>query len=289
MKKSLMFFVFVLIALTGNAEPKVTVQLRDMGYTLGDDIDASVHIQLDKGDSLDPDSLPLPGPLNAWLDLKNIRLAQHGDAYHMHLRWQIFRTVESAQKVSLPVIALKTMQQPARVVEIPAQVVFVSPVLANPIQDANPRGMMAPQHLDVKFKALRTLALFILSIGLLLVWLWLIDRLPGFPRSPKPMTLLARYLKAKRWKLTKADMQKVHSALNEIAGETLYPTTLARLFDRAPYLTSFRSDIEQFFDASWQTFFQSAEDVPDLACVQSWVEQCARAERLTRAPRNFKG
>lgn len=282
MKRSIIFLVLLLSAFASDAQPQVSVHLRDIGYTLGDYIDARVHIKLDEGDALDPSTLPSPGPLNAWLDLKDVSLDRQGDAYDFYVRWQIFRTVEAAQKVRLPAIELKTMKQPAGLIVVPEQEIFLSPVLANPIEDSNPRSIITPPHFDLTVKSIRTLVLLSIFFSLLLIWLWLIDRLPGFPRAPKPLTVLARHLRAKRGTLTREDMQKVHATLNRIAGETLYPPTLTRLFSQAPYLISFRSEIENFFHLSWKNFFQSAEEMPDLASVQSWVYQSARAERMYR-------
>jgi hypothetical protein len=50
----------------------------------------------------------------------------------------------------------------------------------------------------------------------------------------------------------------MHAALNRSAGETLYPSTLKRLFERAPFLLPLRERIESLFGASWNAFYGSS-------------------------------
>ena len=51
---------------------EVTVSMRDHGYTLGDIITMHAEFTLEQGYIFDLNSVPLKGPINAWLDLRDI-------------------------------------------------------------------------------------------------------------------------------------------------------------------------------------------------------------------------
>ena len=71
-----------------------------------------------------------------------------------------------------------------------------------------------------------------------------------------------------------------HAALNHCAGETLYPSTLERLFQRAPFLAPLRERIETMFASSWNAFYAPATGAsPPPASVLSLVRESADRER----------
>jgi mxaA protein len=73
-------------------------------------------------------------------------------------------------------------------------------------------------------------------------------------------------------------LRDLHGALNRSAGETLYPSTLSRLFDRAPYLAPLRGEIERVFVASWRRFYGRG-DAPAPANVLATLQRAADRER----------
>ena len=80
---------------------------------------------------------------------------------------------------------------------------------------------------------------FALACGGYLLWRY--DRLPFLPHSPGPLAQTwRRWRRRHKRALSDAEqtalLRDVHAALNGSAGETLYPSTLARLFERAPFL-----------------------------------------------------
>jgi len=61
----------------GSVEPiaiEPIVTLRDSGYLLGDLVDERVDLDLPPGVSLDPDSLPLPGRVAPWMEVRASRI-----------------------------------------------------------------------------------------------------------------------------------------------------------------------------------------------------------------------
>ena len=105
-------------------------------------------------------------------------------------------------------------------------------------------------------------ALIALVLGVFLLWRY--DRLPLLPRNPGPLVRTWR-----RWRRVDANaiddadqtalLRDIHAALARSAGETLYPATLPRLFERAPYLAPLRTRIESTFAASWHRFYGVGE------------------------------
>ncbi len=267
---------------SASAEPKISVQMRDTGYTLGDVMEAHAVIHLDQGQHIAPGSLPPLGRITHWLELRTATLEQSGSVARLDLCWQVFATVETARMLKVPAIELHTDGDKPQTVVIPAQSFILSPVLPHPLENTRPRPNLPPWKFDEHTPLQAALACLGFALACLTFWLWLVDRLPGLPRRPGPFTRLARRLRRHKGTLNTEDLRELHAAFNAAAGETLYPATLPRLFERAPHLAPVRAEIEQFFQASWQCFFASGADIPERTQALNWVMQAARAERLVR-------
>jgi mxaA protein len=254
--------------------------MRDTGYTLGDLILSHVSIRLEPGAEIDPDSLPPAGRVTPWLELREARLQQSGNTAHLDLTWQVFATVESPLVLKLPALELKLKGDRPQVVVIPAQPFHLSPVLPNPLENTQARPNRPPFLFDAQTPLLAAALSCLLALLCGTVWLWLVDRLPGFPRHPGPFTRLARRLRKHKGELDMQVLRDIHAALNTAAGETLYPGTLSRLFQHAPHLEAVRADLELFFHASWQYFYANGSALPDRNQTLAWVERAASAERL---------
>lgn len=272
--------LLLLLALPASAEPVVTVQMRDTGYTLGDLINTEVTIRLDRDAEIAPDSLPPAGRVTPWLELREARLQQSGWVARLDLTWQVFATVESPLLLKLPAIELKLKGEKPQAVVIPAQSFHLSPVLPNPLENTEPRPNRPPFLFDEQAPLLGAAACALLLLLSLLGWLWLVDRLPGLPRFPGPFTRLARQLRRHQGGLDRQALRDIHAAMNQAAGETLYPDSLPHLFVRAPYLEPVRTELERFFLVSWRHFYENGLAVPHRGQTLIWVEQAARAERM---------
>jgi len=258
----------------------VKVTMRDSGYTMGDFLHMRVEIPLEPGQKLDEESLPLTGRSRYWLDLSDLRWHQAGDTLTLDLSWQLFATVEIAQKLQTPVIPLRT--QDGRALQIPAQDFHYSPVLPYPLESSGRRANLPPFKADEQTPLMVAAVCLALSLLSIFVWLWLHDRLPWWPRRPGPMTLLARALRRQPADavLNRDQLRLIHDALNRSAGQSLYPQTLARLFAVAPYLQPEQPSIAAFFERSWRTFHADVPPTLRADEVQPWVVRCARNERL---------
>jgi mxaA protein len=243
------------------------VTLRDSGYLLGDLIDERVELSLPPGSSLDPDSLPLPGRVAPWMEVRaaRVELGEQGEL-SVIVRYQIFAEVEQAERVPIPAFKLRVRDGArTRVVQVPAKAFMLSPALPPTLtdEDRELKPAAPPQLLPIK-AAVTGLALGVFAAAACAAYLlWAHDRLPFFPRAPGPFARLWRSWRRRgRRGLSDDDglalLHAWHAALNLAAGETLYPSTLPRLFVSAPHLEPLRDRIEGLFERSWQSFYGPA-------------------------------
>ncbi len=244
------------------------VTQRDSGYLLGDVIDERVDLKLPPGMSVDPDSLPLPGRVAPWMEVRSARIerGEQGGEQGVIVRYQIFAEVEQAERVPIPAFKLRVRDgAKTRVVEVPTKSFMLSPALPPTLSDEDRelKSAAPPRLLPVRNTVLAVLSSMVAAALCTGYLLWVHDRLPFLPRAPGPFARLWRSWRRRgRRGLTDDDgtalLHAWHAALNLAAGETLYPSTLPRLFANAPHLQPLRPRIEELFDSSWQSFYGPA-------------------------------
>jgi mxaA protein len=271
-------------AIDSGIQPIVT--FRDSGYLLGDLIDERADLKLPAGFSLDADSLPLPGRVAPWLEMRASRIeAQRANGTTgVVVTYQIFAEVEQASRVPIPPFRLRVRDgAQSRLVNVPEQSFLLSPVLPLTLTDEDRE--LKPSPLPQTLRLTRTIVGFALSVIAALACagylLWLYDRLPFLPRSPGPFARTWRRWrrragaqvswwpwmarKDRRGRRAISDAERAvllrdwHAALNQAAGETLYTSTLPRLFVRAPHLELLRQEVEGTFEQSWKSFYGTAQ------------------------------
>ncbi|HOY71313.1 MAG TPA: hypothetical protein PL131_11775 [Methylotenera sp.] len=277
-----LFFVLLFFCQLAWANLPVKVSMRDSGYTLGDTLHMRVEVPLPNA-QIDMESLPLEGRAASWLDLQTLKVSeQHGKTV-LDLTWQLFGTVEFTQPIKLPEIAIKTVGKNPQTIQIPAQTFYYSAVLPRTIENEQPRPNLPPLHLDEVTP--KTWAIIFAALALLtgLTWAWVLDKLPILPFQPGPLTRLSRQFKLENAQvLSQQELQQVHHALNLAAGQSLYPQTLGKLFETAPYLQSEQVKIRDFFAASWQGTYSGITRNISAGSVQDWLKRAALAERMAR-------
>jgi mxaA protein len=281
----------------------VKVTIRDNGYTLGDSIAMHAEFNLAKGLVFDPNSVPLKGPVNNWLDLRDVTMIESknsDDNSHISIdfTWQIFGTVEHAQTLKIPAIQLQTIppnesekagdNNKPIAITIPAQGFHLSPVLPPSVTENKHRPHAPPLRFDTRTPLIIGLLCLGLSLLCGILWLWLMDKIVWWPRNPGPITQLSRQLSkagvAQQPNFSFADLRSIHKALASSAGQSLYPNTVDNLFERAPYLSADKPTITQFFNVSWQSFFASStSSTVSVAETLAWIKRSAMAERIFRA------
>lgn len=272
----------------GLATPIVT--WRDSGYLLGDLLDEHVDITLPDGYRLDADSLPLPGRVAPWLEVRRaiVDPERHGGHENMTVTYQIFAEVEQATRVPIPAFKLRLRSNagPQSVV-VPEKSFLLSPALPASLSDEDRelKPSPPPQPLPRTGVVLALAASLAVALSCSVWLLWVHDRLPFLPRSPGPFARLWRRWRRRGRRGLPADQQAAllrdwHSALNETAGETVYASTLPRLFARAPFLAPLRARVEGAFWRSWQSFYGDREvPAPPAAEILELARQSAQCER----------
>jgi len=265
------------------------VDLRDTGYLLGDLLDEKVTLRLPAGVSIDPDSLPLPGRVAPWMEVRAARIDDdvHDGAQHFVVTYQIFAETEQATRVPIPAFKVRLRGAQTRVLEVPAKSFLLSPALPAALadEDRELKPSAAPLRLSAtgSVRGLLSGVLAALACGAYLLWVH--DRLPFLPRAPGPFARLWRTLRRKRSRAelppdeTAALLRAWHVALNQTAGETLYRATLPKLFERAPYLTPLRQRIEALFENSWNSFYGPVAKMPPSSELLDVLRLAAAHER----------
>ncbi len=282
-----------------NTEPTsavpVDVELRQYGYHLGDFVKLKTRFTLPDSMQLDPLSIPLKGPVNSWFDLHDVQLERHatshGSEYFITYVWQIFVTVENAQSIVLPTVTLQTLPietaksdvaTPAYIFAEP-QHISVSPVFPSVITDEQPRPFIKPPKFDTKTPLWFAVSNLIIALALFVFWLWFTDKLTFWPRNPGPLTLLNRQL-SKQNKLTQQHLRQIHQTLALVATQSIYPNTLPKLYQQAPYLLAVKDDIDTFFHQSWAATYidPTQTDAISLEQTLKWIKTSSVQERLYR-------
>jgi mxaA protein len=277
--------LFIAAAAASAAATEVKISLRDTGYLLGDLIDERIDVALPEGARIDPDSLPLPGRVAPWLEVRHTTLEPpHGGAQTLIVTYQIFAETEQATQAPLPELHLR-LRGKAEDVAVPSQSFLLSPGLPATLVDKDRELRPSPDPERVEETAAMAGLFASVAVALIVTaWLlWRYDRLPFLPYAPGPLLRTWRsWRRRSRRELTDEEgaalLRDLHGALNQSAGETLYPSTLPRLFVHAPYLTPLRSEIERVFAASWRRFYGHG-DAPAPANVLATLRSAADRER----------
>ena len=230
-------FAFAILPGIVRADERVgmATTLRDTGYLLGDLLDERVEIRLPAGAEIDAGSLPLPGRVAPWLEVRRISLTPRDAAglQTLIVTYQIFAETEAAARVPIPEFPLRLRGGTAPVVTVPAESFLLSPALPSPLTDADRELVPPAEPRPISSRGAVAGALVSLSVAAAAAFflLWRYDRLPFLPFAPGPLAAFWR-----RWRqraLADDDATRLlrewHASLNRCAGETLYPSTLGRI------------------------------------------------------------
>lgn len=285
---------FVLLAsnapLWAREDIAVAVSMRDSGYTIGDLIKQRVIITLPNGQKISEESLPIKGRIYSWLDLRNVTTNKQGESFVVDFTWQVFATVEIAQKLKTPSILLKTSGVPEKAIAIPSQEFHYSPVFAHPLELTKRKGELPPIKFTESIPLVLMLIFGVVGVFLGILWLWLNDRISWMPFRVGPLTKLARIIKGKSsFEIQQHYLKDIYHALNSIAGQTLYLNHFDNLFLKAPYLKKYDEEIAKFLVASSKQLyaykplsavFRNADGFNTDSMHFDWIHKAAISERL---------
>ncbi len=294
MRNHFFLTLFSLMSLGVWADDNVSVRTDDprpFGYVIGDELSRRIEIDAPSAYTLQNDSLPRPGRVDAWLELRKINVTKKllGDKtrHTLDLHYQILNSPDGVKTHSLPklLILFKNFDTPqtADILESPFTVSPITPafVLARAgLEEMRPDKSAPLISATTHYWRLALAALFAFTALLSLVYIkW---GVPFLRKHNGPFARAAREIK----KLSEADnasaLRRVHRAFDETAGAAIFPQHLAEFFTRHPAFNDVQSDVQQFFHASRGQFFSSGKK-NDMTINKKWLlDFCARCRDRER-------
>jgi len=252
------------------------VEPRAFGYFLGDVLHRDVMLTLRHGARVEPASLPRPGPLNYWLDLRSVDVTETDSTgatqVKVALAYQAFYAALDPRRMEIPGFTLKvTDGKRTEDAQVPAGGFVISPLrelfaakegeAAPPLTlrpDAAPRLIATgPERTVMLIAAVAALASLVL-LAAHHAW-------GPFRRRPgRPFTEAARFLKVNARRLAgeggyRAALIKLHRAFDRAAGRRVLPDDLEEFFKQHPEFAPLAPDVQRLFACSRDAFF--ANDV----------------------------
>ena len=274
--------------------PRIELEApRDYAYVIGDRIEQTLTLHLREGRDMDPASLPVPGPLNEWLTLRESRLEPNrgqAEIQRVHLTYQIFKGVRTPEPVTIPPLALRLQGGRAEEIRAPAWNFTLAPVIPPDVTDeqAEPRDPAPPLPVDaapltrqlMAWLAAATLVALLLGLRAFLI-----------RRKTRPFAEAAREVRQTLKGSADEDALRqaartLHRAFDRTFGETLFAAEIERFCDQHHAFAPHRERMERFFAWSRRLFFETggAEGPMEPEARQSLLElvsRCEAAERKT--------
>lgn len=261
--------------------PNATVeQSRPFGHVIGDVLTQRILLQLD-GQPFAPGPLPRPDRVGNWLERRELRIdvAEDGRRW-LIAEFQVINAPTALTATTIPAWELAPASGQTAL-RMPAWPISIAPLIP---QAASNEEISQDLRTDRPAPAIATRAIerqLALFAGACLVtvvlwagwWSWRQWR----AASTQPF---ARAWRAVR-RLDDASPQAwyaLHRSFDETAGEAVRATTLARLFQRAPYLAPLRDKIERFFAQSNERFFGTGQAIEPFPVRQL----CAELRRIEK-------
>lgn len=278
---------------------------RSFGYFVGDLVRVQVDILVDDGFAVQSASLPQPGPVTYWLDLRDIAVEDtaQGDARRIRLKltYQSFYAALDARSMEIPGFAITlASDRQGGVTTAKAQVpdwsINVSPLREvqppareDPTEYMRPDGRTPP--LDVQ-PPLRWAALFAV-LALLALGLLARDRAwaPFGTRRGRAFAAVQRSLRtlARRPDHDTAYREALialHRGLDQTDGRRVLADDLPAFLERHPVFRPQETGLARFFSASRLAFFgretAAARGQWPLADAEAVAKSLAAAERTAR-------
>ncbi|MFE1599921.1 nonribosomal peptide synthetase MxaA [Methylobacterium sp. ID0610] len=276
---------------------------RPFGLFVGDLFTAEVEITAADGFAIEAASLPKPGPLSGWLDLRAISAApgplRDGERrWRLTLTYQTFYVALDARQLDVPGFPVTfAARAPAAVTTasaaVPGWSVGVSPlreVQPAPVDD--PADFMRPPSPAPRRDpgpatqaALGLSVLALAALGLLAhdrAW-WPFRRRPAraFAGALRQLRRLARSPDADA--AYRGALLALHRGLDRTDGRRVLAEDLGAFLDRHPAYRPLGQPLARFFQASRETFF--GRDPAEARAAWPLAEAVAVARRLAAAER----
>ena len=292
MKRMGVYLALLFCIVTGvAAEVDITARNpRPFGYVVGDTLVQELILTVPGVQTLDEKQLPKPARLNAWLELRSVNITKtsrgSGKVYRVQLLYQFPNAPIEVRMVELPaqrfVFFKADKLTEAKSTEWPVTIGPITPeeVLARDGLEAMRPDVM-PQVIDTAGFRHRLIAYGIALAALILFWCYRHFGIPYLSAQRRPFTRAYRDLDrlAKRSPPTAFPqaMERLHRALNETAGRSLFVENIEQFLAHRPIQSGLATMTRQFFRLSRDEFF--VVGVPQSQRSLSWMLEFCRAWR----------
>jgi mxaA protein len=277
------------------AAPPPRIELatpRDYGYTMGDLVEQAVTVEVPEAYTLETGFLPRPGALDENLELRSSTWeeSRHDGQrrYRITLQYQVFKGVRAPEAAKLMPWMLRLKGPAPMQAEVPEWNYTVIPLIPPALADeaVRVRDPLPPEPLPVMPHLWRVLAYGTGLLALLAGWAWrqygATARNRPFARAYRELRRLARG-PLLSGEAQRAAAKRLHRALDETAGHTLFPEQLTEFCLNRPAFAHLREELAGFFAWSRHLFFAPPE-LPPAANLPpprllELCRRCARAER----------
>lgn len=264
-------------ALSANATG-ITIELdtpRNFGYSLGDKITLTAHIDVPLFYTLETGFLPSPGPVTEWLRLTSIESIppKPGKDYALAITYQVFKSVRATEELTIPPLPIRFMHRgKPESGSLPAWTFSYNPLIpaskADSLIEAEPESPPRLIGDETHSRRLTYLLAGLLLVVVYIVWFYgkipFLERYSGaFGTSCKKIKKLKKLPPSNS--VTREALQCFHHALNELAGETVFAAQLPDFFARYPKFSPLQKQTEALFAVSQQVFFgEAAGEIPEI-------------------------
>jgi mxaA protein len=273
-----------------------SVEPRAFGYTLGDVIERRVIVEVQSPYALAPKSLPRPGRIGAWLelrvpDVKAIR-SDGGNRYEIALVYQLVNSPNEVRTLALPQADLEFSGGARPIRETIPEFLFTAGPLTpeqivarGPLDEMQPDVAPPPVPTDAIRKRLAGYAAAAAVVLLILAYaMWgipFLERTRGpFARAIGEVKRLAR---ARDEAATRKAIRRIHRAFDETAGRAVFASEVPSFLARHPRYASLGPEIARFFELSRQEFFAGgARESGALPWLAGFCRECRNRERGSR-------
>lgn len=307
MIRSLLAGALVLILWSGVARAETAtvrvVEPRAVGYFIGDVLRRDVTVDVPEGAQIDPASIPRPGPLNYWLELKSLDIDEHVRGgrkhYRIRLAYQTFYAPLEPRKLEIPEMRFRVLQSKRENTQavVPSWS-FISSPLREIIPEKSDDGGSAQQlradaPVSLSSATVERSGMAIAGAIAFVALLLLARHLAIWPFHRRRRRPFTRAMRMVRREAAKAGGQSanyrlallaLHRAFDDAAQRRVLAEDLESFLIAHPEFERLRPDIESFFRASRRAFF--ADDMlggraelplSDLANFATSMSECERA------------
>lgn len=256
---------------------KVSTQLRELGYSIGDIADQTLTITTPLGYVFDKGSLPAIGANSSFVELVSVDVkekdvkgkdGQASTQHTVHLRWQHFRSTPEIRYYPLKPLNLKFSHENKKTlaITIAAGQILVAPTIPTVISgDAykNLRPDVRPEKRDLTQHFIWLGLLLTLAATCLAYLAWYYDwfnyklaRLRPFRKAYREIKKLStsnRY--SEKSDTLSIAIQALRHGFDGVAGSAISAENLSAFFHAKNWLTPAKKDIESFFADSERVFF----------------------------------